>query len=275
MYATDSARNHPARPSPRRTGWVRRMAAPLAVLVATVTMAIPAAAQTPSASPVVTPTEATADLDIADAAVLHDADLDLLVFEMQVAGEAGGTIPDARGQMDGAPVLAYVFPTSLAPAAAGFTSPDGILALVITSHPDFDDTPLWDESADGVYDNDGVVYHTHWVVLVEDDRAPAGLAVKETGDTEIATVLPPTSPGMPLYLDSPGYHVQLQGDTLRVIVPAPAVDGETSFAYDAVTAYLEVNTSDTTRPTLGVYHVYSILSGDLSLPFEVQQGRTG
>lgn len=39
-----------------------------------------------------------------------------------------------------------------------------------------------------------------------------------------------------------------------------------SFDYDAVTAYMQVNTSDTQRPTLGVYEVYDVLSGDLSLP---------
>src|SRR5699024_5127602 len=99
------------------------------------------AAQTPEASPAVTPTEGTDDLDITDAAVRHDADLDHLIFEIQVSGTAGNTIPEARGQFDGAPVLAYVFPTSLPPEAVGFTSDDGILALVVTSHPDFDDTP--------------------------------------------------------------------------------------------------------------------------------------
>ena len=31
----------------------------------------------------------------------------------------------------------------------------------------------------------------------------------------------------------------------------------------------EVNTSDASRPMLGVYHVYEVLSGDLSLPYEV------
>src|SRR5690606_8121598 len=47
--------------------------------------------------------------------VVHVADLDLLVFEQQVAGTAGGTTPTARGRLDGAPVLGYVFPTTLQP----------------------------------------------------------------------------------------------------------------------------------------------------------------
>lgn len=239
-------------------------------LLAAMIPALGAGAQTPVTSPVVTPTDGTADLDITDATIRHLVDLGLLVFDIQVAGTAGNTIPEARGQFDGAPVLAYVFPTSLSPTATGFSSDDGILTLVVTSHPDFDDTPLWDENGDGDYDNDGVVCHTHWVVLVEDDRAPGGLAVKETGEVEVATVLPPTSPGMPIYLGSPGFHVQLQGDTLRVMVPTPRAGGETDFSYDAITARLEVNTSDATRPALGVYHAYTILSGNLNLPFDVE-----
>ena len=44
------------------------------------------------------------------------------------------------------------------------------------------------------------------------------------------------------------------------------IRGLDSFQYDAVTAYMQVNGSDEARPTLGVYKVYSVLSGDLSLP---------
>ncbi len=32
-----------------------------------------------------------------------------------------------------------------------------------------------------------------------------------------------------------------------------------------------MNTSDEGRPMLGVYDVYGILSGDLSLPYEVEE----
>ncbi len=246
---------------------IARIAVLLAALIALVVT--PATAQTPVASPAATPIESTADLDVTDARVRHLTDLDLLVFEIDVAGTAGATIPDPRGQMDGAPVLAYVFPTPLSPEAVGFAPSEGVLALVVTSHPDFDDTPLWDESGDGAYDNDGVVYHTHWVVLVPDDRVPGGLAVAETMDADPATVLPPTAPGMPLYLDSPGFDVLLDQQTLRVIVPASRIAAEPNFTYDAAIAYLEVNMSDPNRPVLGVYEVYSLLSGDLSLPYEI------
>ncbi len=218
--------------------------------------------------PAVRPPAATADLDLAGAAVSYDADLDLLVFSVSVEGEVGGTLPAARGRLDGAPVLAYAFPTSLDPTAVGFGEVDGVLTLAVTAHPDFDDTPLWDEDGDGDYDDDGLTFHTHWVVLAPDDRVAGGLSVVEF-DEGSGAVLPPTNPGMPMYMDSPGLSVVLDGATLRVLVPAWRVRGQTSFSFDAVSAYLEVNTSDPSRPLLGVYQVYEVLSGDLSLPYEV------
>jgi hypothetical protein len=213
----------------------------------------------------------TPDLEITDASVRHDAELDLLVFDLVVAGEAGATTPEAGGAFDGAPVIGYVVPTTLPPIAVGFRTEEGTVALAVTSHPDFDDTPLWDESADGDYANDGRLWHVHWTLLVEDDRAPGGLAVREVVDVEAADVLPPTNADVPLFLDSPGFPVALEGDTLRVVVPVPRVGGETGFNFDAAAAALVVNTSDPNRPTLGVTDVYGVLSGDLSLPYEVEE----
>lgn len=220
-----------------------------------------------SAQPTVRHTPATPDLEITDARVRLVADLGVLVFEQRVRGEAGGTRPEPRGSMDGAPVLGYVFPTSLSPEDVGFQAGEGVVALAATSHPDFDDTPLWDENGDRDPANDGVVFHTHWVVLVPDDRVGGGLTVKETRST--SERLPPTNPGMPMYLDSPGFSVVLAGDRLTIVVPTDRVSGRVDFNFDAVSAYMEVNTSDDARPMLGVYHVYGVLSGDLSLPYSV------
>lgn len=248
----------------------RVLAGVLAVVgIAAAFTAAPAgvAAQTPAASPVAV----TPDLMLTGADVSYLADMHLVVFEQSVEGAAGGTIPEAAGQLDGAPVLAHVFPTTLPPAAVGFQDAEGILALVVTSHPDFDDTPLWDENGNGDYDDDGVVYHTHWVVLGEDDRVPGGLSVVQIQSNGAAELLPPTAPGMPMYMDSPGFAVRLDGNTMQVFIPADRIGNQTEFNYDAVTCYLEVNTSDESRPMLGVYAVYSVLSGDLSLPYEVAQ----
>ncbi|MDJ0689654.1 MAG: hypothetical protein QNJ41_14210 [Xenococcaceae cyanobacterium MO_188.B32] len=91
------------------------------------------------------------DLELRQAQVSYLSDLDLLVFEQQVQGTIGNTLPTAAGQMDTAPVLGYVFPTTLKPEDVGFNSTEGIVALAVTSHPDFDDTPLWDEDNDNNY----------------------------------------------------------------------------------------------------------------------------
>ena len=212
------------------------------------------------------PPEMTADLKITGAKARVLEELDLIVFEQTVDGSAGGTVPAARGAVHGAPVLGYVFPTTLAAMDVGFGNASGIVALAVTAHPDFEDTPLWDENGNQNYSDDGVVFHSHWVLLVEDPRT-GSLAVKETtGDS----VLPPTNPGMAIYLDSPGFSVVLRGNTIRVLVPINRVGGRTDFRFDAVSAYLEVNQSDASRPTLGVYRVYSVLSTDLSLPFAVE-----
>ena len=213
------------------------------------------------------PLAKTPDLVLKAASVTYRRDLDLLIFEQSVRGVAGGTKPKARGQMNGAPVVGYVFPTSLKSQDVGFSATPGIVALAVTSHPDFDDSPLWDENGDGQTGNDGLTYHTHWVVLVPDKRVPGGLAVKEYRPAD-AVVLPPTAPKMPMFMDSPGYSVVTRGDTIRVLVPAARIANRTDFKFDAVTAYMEVST-DEGRPMLGVYQVYSVLSGDLSLPYRV------
>ena len=217
-----------------------------------------------------TPIVKSKDLRIESATVQYINTMDLLVFELSVEGTAGGIVPQARGQLDGAPVLAYVFVTDINPQSVGFGPVErGTLALAVTVHPDFDDTPLWDENVDGIYDNDGFVYHTHWVVLVSDDRVKGRLSVAQFQKGDTAVVLPPTNPGMPIYLDSPGFPVNLKGNSLQVVVPVYRLSGAKNFAFDAVTAYLQVNTSDSTRPMLGVYEVYDVLSGDLSLPYRV------
>lgn len=203
--------------------------------------------------------------DIVGASVSYRDDIDSLVFEQRVAGVAGSIAPEPAGQLDGAPVLGYVFPTTLEPSDVGFGSVEGTLALAATSHPDFDDTPLWDEDNSGAYDDDGVVYHAHWVVLVDDDRAPAGLAAKQAGSE--ADVLPPTAP-MPMYLDSPGFNVVRRGDAIRIVVPLWRVNQRRDFSFDAVTAFMQVDASGP-LPLLGVHEVYEVLSGDLSLPFGV------
>lgn len=209
------------------------------------------------------------DFKILGVSVNHEADLGITVWEISVHGTAGNTTPIKAGQLDGAPVLGYVFPTNLNPTDVGFNQTDGIVALALTSHPDFDDTPLWDENNDQVYNNDGVVWHPHWVILHEDNRVGGGLSVKQFKKADKTVVLPPTHPGMPMYMDSPGYPVTTKSNTIKVVVPDYRMNNRTDFNYDGVTAFMQVNTSKENLPMLGVYEVYSVASGDLSLPYSV------
>ena len=211
------------------------------------------------------------DFKIKEVSVTHEANLGITIWEIRVNGSAGKTTPTKVGQLDGAPVLGYVFPTSLKPTDVGFNQTDGIVALALTSHPDFDDTHLWDENNDQIFDNDGIIWHPHWVILHEDKRVDGGFSVKQFNKKDTTVVLPPTNPGMPMYMDSPGYPVTTKSNTIKVIVPDYRMNNKTDFNYDGVTAFMKVNTSNDNLPMLGVYEVYSVASGDLSLPYKVKK----
>ena len=199
--------------------------------------------------------------DITSAAATTDGRL--TTFLMEVAGIAGSVTPVPVGQVAGSKVEAYVWPTDIDPSAVGFDAGSGILALAITAHPDFDDTPLFDEDADGDPANDGATWHSHWVVLVEDDACGAGLKVRDVSPG--VDLLPATAPYLPIALDSPGMSPVLDGGTARITVPLG--DAEAA-AFDAVTAELQVNV-DGAAPLLCVTGVHDVASGDLSLPGRV------
>ncbi len=198
-------------------------------------------------------------LDVTGASGRYIESLDTYVLSIETAGAAATHVPTPAGAVDGAPVAGYVFPTDIAPAALGFAGVSGTLVLAVTSHPDFDDTPLWDESLDADFDNDGAVYHVHWAVLVDDPGSLAGLSVPSQPD---AAQLPPTAP-MPMYLDSPGYHAFARGRALHVLVPGWHLDG--SFSFGALTAEMRVDASGES-PVLRVERVVSAIPDALALP---------
>jgi hypothetical protein len=218
-----------------------------------------------------------ADFQVKSANVRHDKELEMTIWEIRVKGEAGATTPKPVGNLNGAPVLGYVFPTTLKPQDVGFSYTEGIVALALTSHPDFDDTPIWDENADKNFSNDGIIWHPHWVILTEDKRVEGGLSVKEFRKGDPKVVLPANNPGMEMYMDSPGFNVVTKGNTIKVMVPDYRISNRTDFKYDAVACYMMVDTGGTDgtmnggdKPMPGVYKVYSILSGNLSLPYTVK-----
>ena len=187
----------------------------------------------------------------------------LTTFMMEVAGIAGSVKPAPIGQLKGAKVESYVWPTNLDPSVVGFDKGSGILSLAITAHPDFDDTPLFDENQDGDPANDGADWHSHWVVLVKDKACGAGLKVRDVSPG--VDLLPATAPNLPIALDSPGMSPVLAGRIATITVP---VSNSEAASFDAVTAELQVNTEGK-QPLLCVTGVHDIASGDLSLPGRV------
>jgi hypothetical protein len=183
----------------------------------------------------------------------------LAIFSMEVSGEAGSLKPEKTGKLEGAKVDAYVWPTKLDPKSAGFNL-SGILALTITAHPDFDDTPLYDENGDGDLANDGANWHSHWVVLGEEPACAGGLRVLDVSPGE--DVLPPTAPRLPIALDSPGMTPALKGHSVRISIP---VAGAENVHFDAVTAQLQVHPAAKT-PLLCVTGVYKTASDGLTFP---------
>lgn len=120
-----------------------------------------------------------------------------IVFRVQVRGKAGAIRPKPTGTFAGSAVYSYVWPTSLDSAQVGFDAKQGILALAVTFHPDFDD------SADGSANRH--VWHPHWVVLTPDDACGKGsLKVRDIPEGTKPKV-PPTWPKVPLLIDSPAY----------------------------------------------------------------------
>src|SRR5690606_7781186 len=173
-----------------------------------------------------------------------------------------------RGRLGGALVYSYVWPTSLDSSAVGFDERQGILALAATIHPDFDDTPLYDEDGDGDKKNDGTRWHSHWVVLVKDERCgPGGMKVRDI-PKGAKPKLPATWPGLPILIDSPGYTPVFEGPMVHVRLPLRDVGAPSDFRFDGVTSSLQVNAS-VHDPLLCINRVFDVASGDLSLPGSV------
>ena len=190
------------------------------------------------------------------------------VFHIAVSGQAGASRPSKVGKLAGSRVFSYVWPTTINPAAVGFDDRAGILAFAVTAHPDFDDTPLYDENGDGDPKNDGDLWHSHWVVLQPDDACGKG-ALKVVDIPEGAKPkLPKTWPGLPILIDSPGHVPVFKKNSLDVRVPFADVSHLIDAGFDGVTAALRVNAS-VHSPLLCVADVFKVASGNLSLPGKI------
>lgn len=211
--------------------------------------------------------KALADFDIVHAQITSSGKT--AHFHMAVTGAAGNTKPTASGSLAGSNVYSYVWPTSLSPATVGFGADTGILALAVTSHPDFDDTPLFDENHDGRTDNDGDIWHSHWVVLAPHPLCPdGGLGVVDIPEGENPP-LPATWPGLPMLIDSPGWQPLFSKESLDIHVAFTGDVSLQNMKFDAVTAGLRVNQS-VHEPLLCVVNVFDS-AGGLELPGKINQ----
>ncbi|QYO75162.1 hypothetical protein [Devosia salina] len=181
------------------------------------------------------------------------------VFTTRVRGEAGIDRPDAAGKFEGSSVYAYVWPTSLNSGDIGFDANQGIVALAVTFHPDFDDAAYGGANRH--------VWHPHWVVLSEDAACPGGLKVNDIPEGATPKV-PQTWPNVPLLIDSPEYPTNFTGETVQVTIPLELISGIADASFDGVTAGLKVN-GKLHAPLLCVDNVFKVASGDLSLPGKV------
>ncbi|MGL4325408.1 MAG: hypothetical protein ACRCTD_15335 [Beijerinckiaceae bacterium] len=181
------------------------------------------------------------------------------IFRTRVRADAGKSTPKAVGKFEGSDVYAYVWPTSLNSADVGFEKDQGIVALAVTFHPDFDD------GARGARNRDR--WHAHWVVLNEDKACPGGLKVKDI-PAGTRPKVPETWPGAPILIDSPDYSTTLASDVVEVQVPLDKIGALATASFDGVTAGLKVN-ANLHAPLLCVQNVFKVASGNLSLPGKV------
>lgn len=188
---------------------------------------------------------------------------DTAIFSTRVRGEAGKDRPDATGKFEGSDVYAYVWPTSLDSGEIGFAAKQGIVALAVTFHPDFDD------AANGGKNRH--IWHPHWVVLAADKACGGGLKVIDIPEGAKPKV-PATWPGVPLLIDSPEYPTAFEGDRVDVEIPLSLIGGIVGASYDGVTAGLKVN-GNLHAPLLCVSDVFKVASGNLSLPGKVMPAR--
>jgi len=190
------------------------------------------------------------------------------VFHIAVSGRAGKSLPSKVGKLAGSAVFSYVWPTTIDPSAVGFEPKSGILAFAVTSHPDFDDTPLYDENGDGNRLNDGDLWHSHWVVLQPDDACGKGALKVVDIPAGSKPKLPKTWPNLPILIDSPGWSPVFSASDLEVRVPFDDIGVVERASFDGVSAALRVNAS-VHSPLLCVADVFKIASGKLTLPGKV------
>ena len=199
----------------------------------------------------------TASFDVIETRIVTDHDH--AIFRTRVRADAGKVTPKPTGKFEGSEVYAYVWPTSLNSWDIGFEKDQGIVALAVTFHPDFDDAAKGGKNRDR--------WHPHWVVLSEDKACPGGLKVRDIPEGTKPR-LPETWPGTPILIDSPEYKTELSDDVVEVHIPLEKLGAIANASYDGLATGLKINANLHT-PLLCVTDVYKVASGNLSLPGKV------
>ena len=81
--------------------------------------------------------------------------------------------------------------------------------------------------------------------------------------------MPATWPGLPIFIDSPGYTPLFEGPEVTVNVPFANPEVLAGVSYDGVTSALRVN-ANIHAPLLCVTDIFDVASGDLSLPGRIK-----
>ena len=102
------------------------------------------------------------------------------------------------------------------------------------------------------------------VLVPSEGCGPGALAVRDIPEGAQPR-LPATWPGLPIFIDSPGYTPRFDGPEIALTVGLAEPGAFDGMAYDGVTAALRVD-ANLHAPLLCVSDVFDVASGDLSLP---------
>ncbi|HLU92382.1 MAG TPA: hypothetical protein VKZ46_07325 [Pedomonas sp.] len=190
------------------------------------------------------------------------ADGDLLRFRITVQGNAGASVPPRTGALPGSQMFAYIWPTNLNSAVAGFPGGQGTLALALVNHPDLAPDQAAGAAGAGAAGAGAAgagaagQWHPHWMVLVPAKGCgPFGLRVLEG---------PPPAPGaLPLRFIPAAFSAALTGPAAEVSVPARLLGDASRLRFDGLTATLVITGVDPV--TVMCVRPFDVASGRLTL----------
>lgn len=182
-----------------------------------------------------------------------------LSFRMTVRGEAGAQTPAAERRKARGEIYAYIWPMNVDTVKAGFPPGQGLLAIALVNHPDFDDGPALSRNSEG--------WHSHWFVLVPDKACGSnGLKVKEMAEDTVK------GSGLPVMTSAPDFPVSHEGSMAEVRVPRALLGDMVALRFDGLTASLQMSDAET-PPFMCISQVFDVASKGLTLSGTVSRGK--